>query len=133
MDGILKFVYAIILFLSLFLVVTNAGKSFFSSFSNFLIYLIDNISSSFSNILLYLFHITEPFPCHADYECYGKISCIVGDAICLEGLCDCPYWLWMLRCLVSIVIFNSILLWGVALGVRVGVQTHILYFLFSFY
>jgi len=55
MVEILKVVYALIIFLSLTLFVTNASKFFFNPISNYLLYHIHNHSSLFSNILLFLF------------------------------------------------------------------------------
>jgi len=84
----LMFVYTlIIMFLSLFLVVTNSGMSFLTPFSFFffLIYLIHNIISSFANIIYFLFDNTVHIPCDTVADCPPTILPVFYE--CIDKFC----------------------------------------------
>lgn len=95
MAEILKLV---MLFLSFFLVVTSGGKSIFSCFSHFHIYLINKLSSDFNNIHLFLFHITGTLSRgRTSRTCKSQLDCPSDDCTahqvprCNGSHCYCHY------------------------------------------
>lgn len=75
MAKILKFVYATILILFLFVIATEVNGKTFSR--NFLIYLLHNILSNFNDNALFLSYITAfRNPCKSDSDCTKlKLKC----------------------------------------------------------
>jgi len=92
MSRLLKPLYVMIVFISLFFVVrdVNAGKPFHSSFSNFLLYLIYNTSSCIVKTPIFLFYIIglahfcdENNPC-PEHLCMPNMKVVcTGDEICI--------------------------------------------------
>jgi len=97
MVKLMKFVYFMIYFLSLFLV---ASKSFsltnidyktichFPFILSFRLYLLHNITSPL--ITTPLFFITATHECHNDLDCGNKIKCVPPRiAVCINYKCYC--------------------------------------------
>jgi len=87
---LLKFPYALIIFISLLFVVTNGSKHFRTIFLFILSYLIHNISLSFSNIHLFLFKIAAQFLCGDDSDCPRDLcapNCLTLR--CVNYICQC--------------------------------------------
>jgi len=85
MAGIFNLIYVMILFLSLFIILTNGdGKHFLKFHTN----LIHNISFTFyTNIALYLFHIIDK--CDTDDDCRDYSCSHPTVAKCIYNYCHC--------------------------------------------
>lgn len=99
MVKILKFIYVMIIFLSLFLVATNVNGNQFLIFLTFLSYSVHNIIYYFNNIFLFSFFITAINKCSQDSHCPkdmckkpSKPRCVVSPKLPLSsksGVCTC--------------------------------------------
>lgn len=85
MTQILKFIYTLIIFLSLFLVETNSGMSSFTPFSIFQIYLTYNINQLLKIYYFFLSGNTAPKPCVTVKDC-PKTVFPIGYK-CIKNLC----------------------------------------------
>jgi hypothetical protein len=90
MDKNFKFVYVMIILLSLFIVSTQMTykRTIFISFLNFLLYFVNNILSHFNNIIFSLFFITGIFQCKRDRDCPSIFGFFKEKYRCRNGFCS---------------------------------------------
>lgn len=82
MSRILMFVYDMIIFLSLFLLVTSKSMPFFTLFS---FYLMHDSLSPLSNLPYFLFDNTATVPCTSDKDCPETILHKIWQ--CIDNFC----------------------------------------------
>jgi hypothetical protein len=96
MNEKIKFVYAMIFFISLFFVLkdVNAGKSFLLTYFLkkiiIIIYVIHIFSSLSLTLISFFFCITgESFVCNSDYNCHANLCMSPFIPICSDNQCRC--------------------------------------------
>jgi len=89
MVEILKFSHALIIFLFLSALVTNASMYLFTPISNFIFYHIDKHLFLFSNIILFLYDITDIFFCSTDEDCTWNLCRQPWVQKCRLHMCSC--------------------------------------------
>lgn len=85
MVEIIKFIYVMVNFISVFLVSMNVEGNPFLNVLNFLNYLLHNILSHFNNTLLLFFFITTGRKCKQDSDCPEYICTFPWKPTCVEA------------------------------------------------